>query len=267
MTQKKHSRNPIIHALVQKKNVLAAVMLRDMRTRFFNHGLGFIIVPLWPLAHMGVIITIHVLAGKASPYGQSTTLFYATGIVPTLMFLYISRFMGYSLIQNRAMMAFPIVKPIDVMTGRACLEITSSVITLTLIMIILLALGNNPWPNDLETAVLAYITVIFLAFGIGILVGILGLAFPLFLTVWQLLSICLYISSGTFFVASNLPHSAATVLSYNPVTVCVEWMRTAYYETYSDKLVAPFYVISFGAVALLLGLSIDRFFRRQLADG
>jgi len=168
--------------------------------------------------------------------------------------------------QNRPMMAFPIIKPIDVMTGRACLEITSAVITLTLIIIILWALGENPWPYDLETAVSAYLAVIFLGFGVGILVGILGLAFPFLLTVWQLLSILFYISSGALFVASYLPEQAATALSYNPVTVCVEWMRTAYYQTYSDKLVSPFYVISFGAIALLLGLSIDHFFRRQIAE-
>lgn len=267
MNQKKTKRHPAIQALIQKRNVVGAVVLRDMRTRFFNHGLGFIMVPLWPLAHMGIIIAIHALVGRTPPYGESTALFYATGIVPTLTFIYISRFMGYSLVMNKAMMAFPIVKAMDVMIGRACLEIISAVITLTLIMLILFALGQNPWPNDLETAVLAFLAAAFLGFATGTLVGILGLFLPFVLTVWQLLSIALYISSGTLFVASNLPEPGATILSYNPVTVCVEWMRIAFYESYSDRLVAPFYVISFGAIALLLGLAIERFFRRKWMDG
>lgn len=259
-------RHPIIQALIDKKNVVWAVMLRDMRTRFFNHGFGFIVVPLWPLMHMGIIILIHSAAGHSPPYGDSSPLFYATGITPTLTFIYLSRFMGLSVITNRPMMAFPIIKSIDVMTGRACLEMVSACITLVLIISILYITGINPWPYDIETAVEAYLAVIFLGFGTGIFVGVLALFYPLVMTGWQLIIICLYISSGTLFVASNLPDSASKYLSYNPVTVSVEWMRTAYYESYSDKLVHPLYVLSFAAIALFLGLAFERIFRRQLLD-
>lgn len=69
---------------------MGAVVLRDMRTRFFNHGLGFIVVPLWPLAHMGIIITIRSFVAHTAPYGESVPLFYATGVIPTLTFIYIS---------------------------------------------------------------------------------------------------------------------------------------------------------------------------------
>lgn len=261
-----HKRHPILLALSSKRNVIWAVMLRDMRTRFFNHGLGFVVVPLWPLIHMGVIITIHSIAGHAPPYGDSSPLFYATGIIPTLTFIYLSRFMGLSVITNRPMMAFSIVKPLDVMVGRAVLEFISACITLTLMMSILYLAGINPWPYDLETAVEAYLAVIFLGFGVGISVGVLALFYPLVMTGWQLMIICLYVSSGTLFVASNLPDSASRYLAYSPVTVSVEWMRTAYYESYSDKLVSPAYVIIFGAVALFFGLLFERIFRRQLLD-
>lgn len=259
--------HPMVEALLSKRNVINAVILRDMRTRFFNHGLGFALVPIWPLAHMGLIILIHSTLGQKPPFGQSTALFYATGIVPTLTFIYISRFMGYSLMTNRPMMAFPVVKAIDVMAGRACLEIISANITLALILLILWIAGADPWPVDLERAVLAYLCVIFLGYGVGTLVGVLGLFLPFLVTLWQLLSICFYIASGTLFVASNLPDSASRALSYNPLTICVEWMRTAFYESYSDKLVDPFYVISCGTIALILGLGIEKLFRGRLLEG
>lgn len=253
-------------ALITEKNVLSAVILRDMRTRFFNHGLGFAIVPLWSLTHIVVLIIINTLAGRTAAFGESMPLFLATGLVPTLTFMYVSRFMGYSVLMNRPMLAFPVVTSLDVMIGRACLEVVSSSITLAVIMAILWANGQNPWPFDLEQAVSCYLAVIILAFGCGTLVGVAGMFLPFMLTVWQIALICIYISSGTMFVASSLPDRAATALSYNPVLQCVEWMRTAYYESYSDKLVDPVYVWSFGLVTLFLGLALERVFRRQMLE-
>lgn len=266
-TPKGPRRHPIIEALIRKRDVLGAVILRDMRTRFFNHGLGFIIVPLWPLVHMGALIIIHAAAGHgAPPYGESTALFYATGLVPTLTFMYVSRYMGFSLVMNRAMLAFPVVKALDVMVGRAFLEVIAACITLTLMLTILWATGQNPWPYDIESAVCAYMAIILLGFGCGILVGVASMFFPFFVTIWQLTLILFYVSSGTMFVASNLPDSLSIPLSYSPVTECVEWMRTAFYESYSDKLVHPEYILSFGMVTLCLGLTIERFFRRQMLE-
>ncbi|CAN7684085.1 capsular biosynthesis protein [Rhizobium rhizogenes] len=246
---------------------MIAVILRDMRTRFFNHGLGFMLVALWPLVHMGVLISIHTVSSHSAPlYGESAALFYATGLVPTLTFMYVSRFMGLSVIMNRPMLAFPEVKVLDVMMGRALLEIIASCITLTLIITILWALGQNPFPYDLNRAVGAYLATILLAYGCGTLIGVISLFMPFIVTLYQLTLITLYVSSGTMFVASNLPDPLSGPLSYNPVLVCVEWMRTAFYESYSDKLVSKEYVLAFGVVTLCLGLGVERLFRRQLLE-
>jgi capsular polysaccharide transport system permease protein len=260
-------RYPIVQALVRKRNVINAVVLRDMRTRFFNHGLGFIIVPLWPLAHMGVLIIIHAIAGHGvPPFGTSTALFYATGLVPTLTFMYVSKFMGYSLVINRTMLSFPDVHVLDVMMGRAFLEVIGACITLALMITILWALGQDPFPFDVERAVSCYLVTILLAIGCGTLVGVASMFVPMIVTVYALVLIIFYISSGTIFVASNLPDSIAQVLAYNPLLVCVEWMRTAFYESYSDKLVDEQYVVICGFCALLIGLSLERFFRRQMLE-
>lgn len=244
-----------------------AVILRDMRTRFFNHGLGFAVVPLWPLVHMGILILMHTMTGRdAALYGDSTAVFYATGLVPTLTFMYVSRFMGFSLLTNKPMLSFPEVHVIDVMIGRAFLEIVAACITLFLIIVILWGLGQNPFPFDVERAVCAYLATVFLAIGCGTLVGVLSMFLPVMATVYALLLICIYISSGTMFIASNLPDELAIPLSYNPVVICVEWMRTAFFETYSDKLVSREYVLIFAIVTLCLGLGIERFFRRQMLE-
>ncbi|MEZ2218241.1 ABC transporter permease [Rhizobium sp. RCC_161_2] len=244
-----------------------AVILRDMRTRFFGHGLGFLVVPLWPFVHMSILIIIHSVTGRVPPYGDSTPVFFATGLIPTLVFVYVSRFMVFSLMQNRPMLAFPVVQVSDIVMGRAFLEILAAFATLGLIFVVLWVMGQNPFPNDMEWAVCGYLATLWLAFGVGYCVGIMSMFFPMIVTAYNLTVIIVYITSGSLFVASDLPLSVSYYLSFNPVLECVEWMRASFYENYSDKLVSPLYVLSFATISLLLGLSLERCFRRTMLEG
>ncbi len=122
-----HRKRAIREALAEKKNVMFAVMLRDMRSRFFNHGIGFLMVPLWPLVHILILLTIYTVMGRASPFGDNLLIFFATGLLPTLTFMYVSRGMAMSVISNRNMLSFPVVHIIDVMTARAILELLGQV--------------------------------------------------------------------------------------------------------------------------------------------
>ncbi|SCB33966.1 ABC transporter permease [Rhizobium hainanense] len=259
-------RYSFINALVRKQQVMSAVILRDMRTRFFNHGLGFALVPLWPFVHIGVLIIIRTVTDRIAPYGDGTAVFYATGLVPTLMFSYVSRFMGLSLVMNKPMLAFPAVHIMDVMMGRACLELAGACITLFLMISILWLLGQNPFPIDINQAIFCYFSTMLLALGCGTLVGIASLVMPIMVTVYALIIIILYLSSGTLFVASNLPAGIGEALAFNPLLICVEWMRTAFYASYSDRLVDRFYVLAWGVSTLAAGLTIERVFRRQLLE-
>ncbi len=249
-----------------KKNVMSAVILRDMRTRFFGHGLGFVVVPLWPFVHMIILIVIHSATGKPPPYGDSTPVFYATGLIPTLAFVYVSRFMVFSLMQNKSMLSFPIVHVSDIVAARAVLETIAAFCTLALIFSVLWLFQQKPYPNNLEWAVCCYLATLWLAFGVGYLVSILSMFAPLILTTYNLTIIVIYITSGALFSASSLPDQYAYYLSFNPVLVCVEWFRFAFYQSYPEKLVSYLYVLSFGSISLLLGLSIERFFKRVMLE-
>ncbi len=258
--------HPFVNALIRKRQVMGAVILRDMRTRFFNHGLGFALVPLWPFVHIGVLIVIRTVTDRIAPYGDSTAVFYATGLVPTLMFSYVSRFMGLSLVMNKPMLSFPAVHIIDVMMARACLELAGACITLSLMVSVLWLSGQNPFPVDLNEAIFCYFATMLLAVGCGTLVGIASLVMPIMVTIYALVIIILYLSSGTLFVASNLPVGIGEALAFNPLLVCVEWMRTAFYASYSDRLVDKLYVLAWGVSTLTAGLAVERIFRRQLLE-
>lgn len=253
-------------ALRQKGNVMKAVILRDMRSRFFNHGAGFIFQSLWPLAHMLIIMFINTASGRAAPYGESPLIFFGVGVIPTLTFMYISRFMSLSVALNKNMLSFPIVKVTDVMFGRAFLEIIAGCITLLFMWIIYVMLGMSPYPADPTQAILAYLATILLALGVGTIAGVITAFIPMFATGFGLMGIVFYLTSGCLFVTSSFPDQIAIPMSYNPVLQCVEWMRSAYFENYSDRLLDKEYLIVFGAVSLLIGLLAEKCSRRIMMD-
>ena len=251
-------RSSFAGALVRKGNVMKAVMLRDMRTRFFNHGLGFIVVILWPLVHLFILLTIYSLLGRQSPYGSSLYLFFGTGLVPTLSFMYVSRMMVASILANKPMLYFPAIHITDIIFGRATLEVLGSCMMALFVIIILSLLGENAIPIDIPNAVAALASTLLLAVGVGSLVSLLAVALPATMIFYFLLVVAVYILSGTLFVPAALPQPIIEVLAWNPVMHGVEWMRTAYFIDYPRQVLDKGYLLSFGACSLFLGLALER---------
>lgn len=253
-------------ALHRKWSVMQAVMLRDMRTRFFDHGIGFVFIVLWPLAHLIVLLAIYRVLGRTSPYGESLDMFFATGLVPTLSFMYVSRFMALSLVLHRPMLAFPVVQPSDILFGRALLEVLASCIMAFLTFVLLVALGEEPVPFDPVAAASAFVAVLVLAVGVGMVAGVISAVFPFFVTLYSLSTILIYVLSGTLFVASTLPGPIGYALSWNPVLHGVEWLRSAYFLGYPEQVLDQTWLLGCAVGSVFVGLLLERLLRPWVLD-
>ena len=254
-------------ALREQVNIFGAVILRDLRTRFFNHGLGFLIVPLMPVVHLFALMALHTTLGGTFAYSDSPELFLATGLIPSLTFMYMSRMMSTSLVMNRPMLAYPIISILDVALGRAVLETMAAVWMAAAVVAGFYALGLDPRPHDPVQALAAFGMSVALAMSAGLVVSLISMLFETFATVWSLLMLVIYVVSGTFFVAAFLPEFALDFLVWNPVLHCVEWMRLAYYPGYPDQVLDKTYVLSVTVFLFLAGLLEERLLRRRLRSG
>jgi capsular polysaccharide transport system permease protein len=251
-------------ALKRQRRVLFAVMLRNIRTRFFGHGLGYLIAIAWPLGHMLVVIGIFIFTGRAAPFGESSVLFIAIGSVQFLSYSYLTRFMMMSVLMTRPLLGLPEVKVLDVLIGSAILEILSTALV-AIIMIVLGWVFDIPtMPRDLAEASFAYGAAILLGAGFGMFNGVIALAFPMWAAIYALVNILMYVTSGVLFVPGALPEQLRVLAAYHPVLQCIEWMRYAYYEGYSDVVLDRVYAIEVGAGLLFLGLLLERATRGHL---
>lgn len=260
-------RQTLAQALSEQRSIMGAVILRDLRSRFFNHGLGFLIVPAFPFVHLLALILIYGLFGRAAPFGDSLQLFLATGLIPTLTFMYVSRFMAVSLMENRQVLAYPIIGMLEVVLARGLLEILGAVWMALAVMAVFYFWGFDPLPVYPVEAFKAFCVTLLLALSVGLVISLIAMVFMVFATVWALFLIVIYIASGSLFVVAFLPQIAVDILSWNPVLHCVEWMRTAYYPGYPDQVLDKTYVVSCAVGCLTLGLLGERTLRGALLKG
>jgi capsular polysaccharide transport system permease protein len=244
--------------------ILMAIMLRDVRTRFFGSAFGFLLAIGWPLSHIFILLAVNSAIGRAVPYGESAALWYATGVVPFMVFNYMARFTMMGVVMNKPMLSFPVVKITDILFARAILELLNAGIVIIFTMMIFGLLDIDFAPIDLVQACLALVACMVLGLGFGVVNGIIAGVAPFWMVGFQLISIVLWLASGVIFVPDALPETARYWLSFNPVLHGVEWMRSAYYEDYGSGVLDKTYLASFALASLFFGLALERMLRGML---
>jgi len=248
-------------AFARQRRVLYALMLRNMRTKFFGNGFGYIVGIAWPLTHILVLVIIFSVAGRAAPVGNSVALFIATGVIPFQTFNYLARFMMIAVTRNRPLLAFPEVRVLDMLFSSALLEVLSAFSVVIVCLVLAWFAGIDAWPRDVVQACYALGASILLGLGFGLFNSVIVLAFPPWMTGYALVTIILWMTSGVYFVPDALPAPLREALSYNPVTQLIEWMRSAYFEGYGGLILDRSYAIGYAVAAIFLGLFLERLAR------
>ncbi|MCK2055836.1 ABC transporter [Methylobacterium sp. 37f] len=237
--------------------VIRALMLRDMRTRFGASYWGYVVVVLWPVAHIFLMVAVMLFRNMPSPMGNNPILFVATGAVPALVFQYTSREAMKAILVNKPLMYYPQVKSFDIMIARFIVETVKGFQGLLIIIGILLLLGVDPIPEDPARAIEGYLMALLLGLGMGAInIGIMSF-FPGWLWGYIVFTISIYMTSGVFFLPHMLPNEIYEILKWNPVVQIIEWVRLAYNPSLGVT-VDYFYVMAWGSGSLCLGLLMER---------
>lgn len=256
-----------IETLKSHWQVLAALMLRDVKTRFFGSAWGFLLAIAWPLTHIAILLTLNLVTGRLPPYGDSAALWFATGIVPFMVFSYSSRFIMFGLLLNRPLLIFPNVKIMDVLLARAIVELLSAGLVILILVIYFHIQDINYMPVDPVQTFYAMGAVLMLGLGAGIVNAVLAQAIPGWATAYSLSMIALWLTSGIFFIPDNLPEILRYPASFNPVLQNILWVRSSYFEGYGVLTLDRSYALGYGVITLFNGLLLERLVRGRLLQG
>ncbi|GJE29717.1 ABC transporter permease [Methylobacterium organophilum] len=242
--------------------VVGALMLRDMQTRFGATRWGWGVQVLWPVTHVMIIAAVMAFRHMPSPIGDSALIFAATGAAPALVYRYIAREVMKGFSVNRPLTYFPQVSNFAVFVSRCLNEIIGSFLGLAAILAIIAACGVDPLPIDTMQALTGYLVAIVFGIGLGgINVGIVSV-FPGWNIGFILFSILIYFASGVMFLPSYLPPEIYWWMKWLPPVQYVEWVRLGY-DPGLDVEIDYLYTITATLVTLAVGLAMERYISRS----
>ncbi len=235
-------------ASIQKK-LIKSVKIRNLHLIIFNCKIIFKIVPQFSFQ----FISIHYNFDKQAELGNDVVLFFAISISPSLFFNYASWFRSIPLFIDNSALVFPNVQKLDVLYGRAIMEIAAKMLSCIGIFFVLLMIGPNPTSFVPMQALLILFFIILLFVEVGIIVSLTAnrLNFVTTNLLLFLILVCLLLS--TFCMPAYLPQQIGYWLSWNQVKHGAEWMRIVFDDGYPDQFLSKQFFASLAFMSLFAG--------------
>jgi len=245
-------------------SVIYALVFRELNSRFGRYRLGYMWALLEPLAFIGVLSGIRVLFGRSSMGGVEYPLFFASGIMPYLLFQHILISSMNAVEANRGVFNYQRVKPVDCVIARVAIEGIIYGLATCIILPALYLLGFTFSWNDTVSYILTVALLIIFATGLGLVMSVIA---PLWQESKKIVPIAirpLFFVSGIFFVLSDMPERAKAFLLINPLLHAIELIRHSMFAEYQVGEVNVSYLFICSLVSLVLGLSVYRIYRLDL---
>ena len=231
-------------------------MLREMSTTYGRSAGGY----LWALGEpiLGIALMTLVLqsglAVRNPALGTNFPIFYATGILPFLLYQRTAAKLGTAITFSRALLRYPAVTFMDAILARFILSLVTQVLIFYIVAGGILIIWETRTAIDLPDVLLSLSMAGALALGIGMLTCFLFPMYPVTASIWSILTFPLFLISGIVFLYDNMPQVAQDILWYNPLIHVTAASRAGFYPTYDPVFVSPLYVFGISGLTGVLGL-------------
>ena len=242
----------------QRLRVLFALVVRETGTRFGRSYGGYIWAIAEPLGGIALLTFAFSLALRRPPIGTNFALFYATGIMPFMLYNNVARSVASAVNTNRGLLRYPVVTALDTVLSKLVLEAVTMIVVGTLLFGGIILFYGLEVRFDPVSVALSCVLAAVLGLGIGTLNCVLYGFFPTWQNFWGVMTRPLVIMSGMFYTFQALPVRAQVVLWYNPIIHIVGLMRAGFYGTYDASYTAPLYVLGFGLIPFVIGAYLLR---------
>jgi len=237
-----------------QRNVISALIYRELKTRVSEVRFGVLGVFIEPLGVMAVFLLIFsLIRGNTGPLDIS--LFLAAGIVLFTVFNEVAIRALNAMRANEALFFYRPVKPVDSVIARALVESALYAIVYIVILAFVFAFHEKWMLASVPLFVVSYVSLALTAFGLGLLLMVAGHRYSGLSQFVPLAMRPLWFISGVFFSVVSLPQWMRPWVTWNPILQAIELSRHAFSEDYLlDKSISLSYLLAWAGVSCCLGL-------------
>lgn len=251
------------HAASIQLQVIHALTLRETRTRFGAHKMGYLWAVVEPALWIGTFFVLFKFSNRPVQSGMDITTFINTGFGPYLIFMHATNGCANAIKGNMNLLYYPQVQPMDLIFARGGLETVTGVFVFALIMgTHMLVTGGFPVGSYLMTLT-GLVTAGLLGMSLGLVFCMSALVWPTIDRIRGTLMRPLFWLSGLFFPANSLPDGMRELLFWNPVLNVVELTRGGWFASYTDEASLS-YILYWILGFLFVGMTMERALRSRL---
>jgi capsular polysaccharide transport system permease protein len=252
--------------LTRTGRAIWALTLRSFRSEYGDRQLGL----FWAFAEPSISILVITMVmtfarGHAmSPLGGELMPFVTLGALPYFFYSTVESSVRSSVRQNRALLNFPQIKPIDLFIASMLSEFSALAVVFCALFAAFYGLGIGIIPDEPVRLIPVILVSTSLGFSIGVLNAIIINYYPFWSSIFNVFNRMLFFTSGLFFTAATAPPVMQKWLSYIPLLQLTEWARSAYYASFESKFFSLTYVLGFTSILLFLAFIAERTQRSAL---
>lgn len=247
--------------------VIAALVLREIALSNRRSVLGYLWEIVEPVAYIAILLAIFSVIFARPPIGDSFALFYASGVLPFLMFLGTAGKVGTAVRFSRQLLSYPEVTFLDAIVARLVLAVATKLAVLVLVLGMVVTVSGLDLLLDVSAVALAVGLTFLLALAVGTMNCLLFTVFPLYESVWVVVTRPLFLVSAVLHLFDEVPLPWRDLLWWNPLVHLVGQMRAGIFPTYAADYVSALYVAGLAAIILPVALFFLRRYWRDLVYG
>jgi len=241
-------------------------MLREMSSRYGRTPGGYIWALLEPLGMIILLAFAWSMLARSPSLGTSFLLFKATGMLTLQMFTNLGSTVGQSMMYSRALLFYPRVNWLDALVARFLLNALVVTVVTTVILTGIMIYEDIRTVLDWGRIGLALLLTALLGLGVGSLNCFLFIRFPVWQSIWSIVTRPLFLISGVIVTYEDMPSLAQEVLWYNPLLHLTGIMRDGFYPIYSPQYISLAYIGAWILIPMVAGLLLLRQFHRDLLN-
>lgn len=242
-----------------QRDVIYALLLRELSSRFGKSRGGFMWVLVEPIAHLLVPMFIFGFIRQRMLPGVEYPVFLVYGFLPFLFFKTICLQIVNGVNAAQGLLSYREVQLMDVFVAKAVAYAVIQAVVFAIVLTGLAMFGFDVLPTyPLEFAAVLALAVT-LAFGLGLVFAAMASVIPDIRPVIQVMFMPLYFASGILLPITRFPDEWVRWLAFNPVLHLVELTRVTALEGYEPmKYLNIGFPVVLAITSIAIGLMLYR---------
>ena len=255
----------LISNLRVQRRVLAALLLRELLTRYGRHNIGFLWLFVEPMLFTLGVTALWTATRQLHGSDLPIAAFALTGYSTVLLWRNMpGRCIG-AVEVNLALMYHRNIRALDIYVARVILEFAGATISFFVLSILFIAVEWIAPPEDFLIVAGGWLLTAWFGAALGITIGALSQEYELVDKFWHPLSYLLFPLSGAAYLVSALPSAAQEIVLYIPMVHGTEMIRDGYFGSKVETIYDPTYVIACSLVLSVAALILVRWAEKRLS--